>query len=350
MDVSYLVLSVLAFFCTRSSTQPCIPTFQNHHATVEYGNQRITGVITGCLFGNQLPNINGNHFVINIKGQVIPALHRSAVSHIQRSFRLNIIHNKIEAIERGAFENLPGLQDLYLDHNHLVTVKPYAFENLPSLEWISLQNNNIDVIWKDTFVNLPRLNSVYLSHNNLKKFNQDWFVSTPVLDRIVLINNQIESLPAAAFQNLRSITVLAIDDNKLKYIHPEAFHGLSRLDELSLGGNQLTAFDVNLSHLRALYRLGIERNKFTYLPTSAFSQILPTVQEIFVQANPLVCSCADALVVWASDNNIKLFWKCENKDMYCVLPLDYANDCVKRPASDFNSTLFKNFESECVIQ
>ncbi|KAK5641101.1 hypothetical protein RI129_009648 [Pyrocoelia pectoralis] len=349
MGATFLVLGVLAVSIATVSGQNCEPTFQDNQVEIESNGRTITGTVRGCFIGTQLPNVNGNPFSINIKGQVIPSLNKGAISNIQHIFKLNIIHNRIEIIKEGAFQNLPGLSELQLHHNHITTVESYAFENLLSVVIIYLQNNNIEVVRKDTFVNLPNLLGVYLNHNNLKRFDQDWFVSTPLLDRIVLTNNQITSIQDAAFQHLRTLTVISLRNNKINYIHPEAFYGLNQLDEVTLGGNQLTSFNINLSHLSVLYRLDLGYNKITYLSTEVLNAIRYSMKELFVQSNPIQCSCADELISWAAKNNIKLFWKCENKEVYCVLPLSGENKCVKRSSNEFDLATFQNFESECVI-
>ncbi|KAK5641097.1 hypothetical protein RI129_009644 [Pyrocoelia pectoralis] len=74
------------------------------------------------------------------------------------------------------------------------------------------------------------------------------------------------------------------------------------------------------------------------------------MKEFFIQGNPLQCACVDELVMWASNNDIKVFWKCEEKDVYCIFPLSNENNCVKRPAGQFNSSLIESFRSDCTIE
>ncbi|KAK5641100.1 hypothetical protein RI129_009647 [Pyrocoelia pectoralis] len=350
MDVTYSLLCALLFYSVTVFAQNCVPTFLNNEVEIELSNQKLTTTVTGCLVGNQLPR--GNIDSINIKAQVIPSLNSGAISNIQQKFQLHIIHNEIEVIRKNAFRNLPRLQNLHLDHNHIASVEPYAFENLQSIEGVYLSNNNIDVIKKDTFVNLPKLTDIFINNNKLKKFDQNWFVSTPMLIWLVLNDNQIiTALQRAAFQDLRSLTTIDFTNNNLSYIHPEAFYGLNQLGELSLGENELTSFEeVNLSYSSAMYRLSIEHNKFTYLSPRFFNAVRGTMTELFIQGNPLQCACVDDLVLWASNNNITLFWKCEEKEVYCVFPLTSENDCVKRAIGQFNSSLIESFRSDCTIE
>uniref|UniRef100_A0A1Y1MSI9 LRRCT domain-containing protein n=1 Tax=Photinus pyralis TaxID=7054 RepID=A0A1Y1MSI9_PHOPY len=344
----FVILRIIFICGALASAQKCTPTFQNALVTVSGSVPTFTRRVSGCINSKSLGVRNNNRITIEVRNQAIDALNRAAVSDIQVE-ELHIIHNHIQMIKEGAFLNLPILRMLYLDNNHLTSLERYSFEGLPSLRGIYLRHNSINAIFANTFVNLPSLSMLFLDNNNLKTFNQNWFSSTPELKWLLLDDNQITFIGMAAFQDLPSLESLGFEGNKLSHIHPDAFHGLPQLSELILGKNQLSSFNIQLKELPNLYRLGINQNRFTHIPISVFDVVRNSLKEIWIYSNPLQCSCVDEFVIWGEKYNIEVRWKCEDREIYCLLPLSGETDCAKRGESEFNATYIDLFQSECLV-
>ncbi|XP_054831017.1 transforming growth factor beta activator LRRC32 [Eublepharis macularius] len=223
---------------------------------------------------------------------------------------LDLSSNSLQNLELDS--NAPSeLEELYLQENNLQELRADIFASLPQIRLLNLRRNHL------------RLCSLYSGLARRRLAGEEngcvSFVNLPELRYLYLADNNLESLPPHIFYQTQ-LTVLDLSRNWGLQIEAKSLSGLERsLEHLDLHSNGMTTLNIHLplfTHLRylnlsdnrlswlpawsedccALEILDLRNNTFSSLKSSKIPALEKTLQNLYLEGNPLSC-CGN---IWLS--------------------------------------------------
>ncbi|MFH4974642.1 hypothetical protein AB6A40_001351 [Gnathostoma spinigerum] len=234
-----------------------------------------------------------------------------ALGRLFKLRHLNISRNQISKTYKFLFNKLPHLRILDLSHNNLPTIDSYVFSDLPRLTDLFLSHNSIGSIVREGFVKCPRLQMIDLSNNFLSSLNGA-FNGVYSLKRLILSYNTMEVLQWTELP--ATLSTLLIDHNRITLLgsavksqvtHAELQHNhlmvLSAdqipetMENLNVSCNAIhTIINHTFAKKSGLKSLDLTFNSLSILKLSSIivhSPINPVPTRLYVQGNPLICTC-----------------------------------------------------------
>ena len=199
---------------------------------------------------------------------------------------LNLSHNRVEKLGYQLFADCSKVITLDLSHNHLLSVKSADFIGLLSIREVFLNNNRITSL---DFIALPNPAQLHIRFNPIVsvQFNGSHGSSLNLLD---ISYNNIRFLSEVSFSNCDVTTLRITNSPRLRMVDRHAFVNMT-IKSLDLHDNPKLAYLDNhaLYGLDQLVYLNISFNSLRVIPPSLFQ--LPSIREIEVRDNPLLCDC-----------------------------------------------------------
>lgn len=253
---------------------------------------------------NKLNKVQSGQFnetfisVINLKGNKIREIDRSAFENHVLLTSLDLSENQIEVIQEGAFHDTTFLHILnlksnklasfnknifafprsqktqlrYLDlsDNNITFLKDDAFDAHPKIIWLSLSKNRLTFFPANALKILRKLNQLNLSDNEFESIDSPDYANSPNLRELDLSNNKITSISPKAFQNSTQLQNLDLSHNQIKNLDTDQFLGIAQLN-LNLSHNHLMDFPDDIFDIAKvkLLSLNLAHNQFPEVPVKA---------------------------------------------------------------------------------
>jgi hypothetical protein len=164
----------------------------------------------------------------------------------------------------------------------------------PQTETITLQSYHIAVIGANAFsdLNLPNFWKLDIIRCGVVTIMKNAFRGLQDLLSLHLDNNEIEVLEPGAFSGLLKLKVLSLQNNKLRTLEHGVFGGLDQLNMLNLNSNLLKNLKPEMfAGAHALTTILVKDNLIENIEAGVIGGLNKPIQ-LYVNRNPLVCSCA----------------------------------------------------------
>lgn len=160
----------------------------------------------------------------------------------------------IEVIGANAFSelNLPNIWKLDIVRCGVVTIKKNAFRGLQDLLSLHLDNNEIDVLEPGAFLGLLELKALSLQNNKLRTLEHGVFGGLVQLNLLNLNSNLLKSLKPKMFEGAHMLTTILVKDNLLENIEASVIGGLNESVQLYVNRNPLVCSCALKKELAAL--------------------------------------------------------------------------------------------------
>ena len=147
----------------------------------------------------------------------------------------------IEVIGANAFSelNLPNLWKFDVVRCGVVTIKKDAFRGLQDLLSLHLDSNEIEVLEPGAFCGLLKLKALSLQHNKLRTLEYGVFGGLDQLNLLNLNNNLMKSLKPKTFEGSHVLTTILVKDNLIENIEAGVLEGLNKSVQLYVNRNPL---------------------------------------------------------------------------------------------------------------
>ena len=232
--------------------------------------------------------------------------------HLQKLFLEN---NRLENVpDFGYSENFTSnLIRLSLDNNLIESISDSdgmgLSKVLPYLEILSLQNNQIYDLGGLRFCS--SIHELHLANNLLGTHHSANFKalqSLNILQYLDLSSNQIKSLTADLFASLPSLRTLNLANNELSILPDKVFVSTPELRIIDLSVNTITSLSASMigNGLKKLFQLNLVHNQISELSPDLLYQftLRKNISRIFLDNNPLRCSCSGYLTKWIRNASI----------------------------------------------
>ena len=289
---------------------------------------------------------------------------------------LDLSNNNLTGAIPPDLASLTELRSLTLDRNQLSGDVPVELGNLISLKWLSLYNNQLSgdipaTLGRPTYLemldlsdnqltgaippelaNLTELRSLSLGANQLTGEIPDWLGSLDQLAILALYDNQLTGAIPPELANLTEMSSLSLGGNQLTgeipdwlgrptYLEvldlsnnnltgaiPPELGSLHQLFYLLLDNNQLTGtIPPELGSLRQLGKLWLHNNRLTGTIPPDLSNLIPSLEELFLGGNQLTGCILKALRgVGTNDLDELGLPFCENADLEALIAFYNATD------------------------
>ncbi|KPI93132.1 Leucine-rich repeat-containing G-protein coupled receptor 5 [Papilio xuthus] len=181
-------------------------------------------------------------------------------------------------LQKTESEPFKVVKRLSLSGNRIRSVTKESFPLNNSIELLDLSNNVIEIIEENAFLTCVNLRELNLGQNNIT-FT---FALPPSLQIAILKINTLYHWPT--FPD--GITYIDLSYNRLSDMYNENQVEFENLEILNIGGNQIK--DINIEKkLPKLYSLDISYNLIKDIPKCLSSQILPKLEELRLDGNPI---------------------------------------------------------------
>ncbi|XP_055707210.1 toll-like receptor Tollo [Phlebotomus papatasi] len=130
---------------------------------------------------------------------------------------------------------------------------------------------------------------IHLDGNDLQEVASHAFIGRKKLRILFLNSSNIHTIHNRTFNGLRDLEVLQLDHNHLTELKGYEFTGLQNLRELYLQHNSISYIDnETFTHLTEIKILRLDHNQ---LMTLFFSNLPPSLSEVFLAGNLWSCEC-----------------------------------------------------------
>ncbi|VVC86564.1 unnamed protein product [Leptidea sinapis] len=236
---------------------------------------------------NKLVTINAFDFKhlqylkrLNLQSNLLKRLPVEALSPMKSLEDLDLSKNGIQDVllRRTKVEVISSLKRLSLSGNRLRSIVKDSFPENNSIEFLDLSNNIIEVVEEEAFQTCVSLKELNLAQNNIT-FT---FALPPTLQIAMLRINTLYHWPRFP----SGITYIDLSYNRLSALYDENNAEFDNLEVLNIGGNQLKEFDLE-KKLPRLFTLDISYNLLPEVPECISSQIVPNLEELRLDGNPI---------------------------------------------------------------
>ncbi|CAG4937268.1 unnamed protein product [Parnassius apollo] len=223
---------------------------------------------------------------------------------LQHVKRLNLQSNLLKKIPIEALEPMAMLEDLDLSKNAIydLLLRTSKSEPFKVVKRLSLNGNRIRSVTKESFPSNNSIELLDLSNNVIEIVEEGSFLTCVNLRELNLAQNNItftfalpSTLQIAIFRINTlyhwptfpsGITYIDLSYNRLSDMYNENQVDFDNLEILNVAGNQIK--DVNIEKkLPKLYNLDISYNLIKEIPKCLNSQILPKLEELRLDGNPI---------------------------------------------------------------
>ncbi|XP_053694301.1 trophoblast glycoprotein [Sabethes cyaneus] len=239
--------------------------------------------------------------------------------------------------DTNVLEYLPLQTEVVIFTGNYIDELPWnvfgAINDLVNLSIVDMSNNHIREIRGKTYHHVPNVKRLILNHNNLSisRYDDDEYnhhhprVFSNFINLMELhLTNAFSDNTSAELSadlhdifvssNLTKLVKLHLEQNEIsKFNDKRVFCDLPSLLDLHLGDNQLTELNFNVSCLKKLRFLDLERNKFEVLRPHDMD-MLDAVQShegrtvnfmVDFTFNPFNCNCSiNPLYEWMRKTNV----------------------------------------------
>ena len=213
---------------------------------------------------------------LELRGNAIMVLNRTAWSCLKRLQKLCVSENVIQDLNNDIFVDLISLQKLLISYmaKPFKKIEPRAFHNsrLTELQfdnnWIDFKPNSA-IPYDKLFTYCPSLTKLLLGYNDIRNITDGKLVTllSPLtkLTELHLSGARMYKIPENLFSKFTNLTKLYLGSNKIKAFNPNAFINVTKLQVLHLDSNQIQvindSFPVTLRH--SLKELHLANNPFS---------------------------------------------------------------------------------------
>lgn len=173
---------------------------------------------------------------------------------------------------------LKSIKRLSLNGNRIRSISKESFPEDNNMELLDLSNNIIEVIEENSLMACTHLKELNLAQNNITFA----FALPPTLQIAILKINTLYHWPKFP----STITYIDLSYNRLSTLYDENNIEFDNLEVLSIGGNQIKDFQIERK-LPKLFSLDISYNSIADVPKCLSSQLLPNLEELRLDGNPL---------------------------------------------------------------
>nr|CAD7431271.1 unnamed protein product [Timema monikensis] len=215
---------------------------------------------------------------------------------------LILAQNFIKTIGPNLFSGMEHLETLDLSRNRIMEFSPSALALVPGLKHLILTGNMIEDLKSLNLKNVPNLLKLDLSFNHIYKLDVDVFSTHLALGRLLLANNYLTSIlslpPNIAYLDISNnpildlqkiiLTIPQIEELHIyntSLIEWEALTDFDQLQVLNISTNSLEVFQIK--RLPKLRILDISNNSLTSVPDGITVDELPSLEEIYLDFNPI---------------------------------------------------------------
>ena len=166
-------------------------------------------------------------------------------------------------------------QKLHLGINRLKNIPSEHFHRLSDLKILYLNSNDISDIQPNAFASLSNLLILKLSRNKISDISRNAFRNLFQLERLFLDNNRLQTIHPLAFRGFVMLKLLDLSNNRLKHLEPKHF---------------ITLIFSDVFEYSSIQYLDISNNQLETFTSQSFAG-LNYLKELYIQGNPLECSC-----------------------------------------------------------
>ena len=209
---------------------------------------------------------------------------------------IDISGNLIQRIKPKCVKGLDQLEEYRLENNKLESsgLFKYTFSGM-GFSKIDLSHNQLTVLANDTLNNMSSLTELYIKYNKINHIETGCFEGLSSLSVLSFGHNPtlgtiIGSLQIA-FRHIRTLRTLDLSSCGIGRLTVGLLQSLPQLDVLILTDNDIISWEPNLFYYQlSLSILHLRHNRIVTMNSSSV-EYLPALREIYLDSNPLICSC-----------------------------------------------------------
>ena len=265
---------------------------------------------------------NTNLLTLDLSNNNINKIKRYAFAGLIHLKNLDLSRNDLYACDMASFSELKNLRFLNLSQTR---IKGRMFLDIPLLEFVSFANTGVASMsmYPGKIVGSTSLKTMSLANagftityddlnRNISLFQGFDYLTTLILrgdfdvinfesnafwglfslEYLDLGHMHLRLIPEGTFKDLKSLQTLKLDNNWIEYVNFEMVKNLIKLSHFNIENNYIQHLGMNVfSNNPFLASLNLARNHLVSFNSSAFEDVISTLEEIDVSGNPIVCNC-----------------------------------------------------------
>lgn len=256
-----------------------------------WGNHNFLSSFDECRWNVTLVKCDGAVLTeINLDSNGLSGKIPSDIQFLKNLRVLAFENNTLSGTIPGKLGSLQDLQWLKAGGNALNGKIPSTLGNMTSLTVLSLQRNALTGPIPTELHGAKSLDYLDLSSNHLVGSIPSEIGNATGLTHLYLSENSLTGSIPGEIGSLSDLVVLDLSSNSLKGSIPSELGKLVHLEEVNLSENILSGpIPTELGHLKKLQNFNATDNNLS--GDASFLCSLPSVQDISVDKNNVVCSC-----------------------------------------------------------
>ena len=220
----------------------------------------------------------------------------------------NVVFTELDLI---GLDIPPDVRHVVLRGNSLESISPNSMLKFRHLESLEISKNAITKIPPGTFRGFSSLTKLVMNENEIQELERGSFRGLHSLRHFEMQFNKIAHLQSGVFDEAPEIAFIRLDDNKLRTINDGVFTPLRSLRRLFLTRNEIITIQGAAFRNMKMQFLGMSSNRIRTVPPSAFEGFTVS-QRFLLLANPLDCSCRNAMSYKVNFMDLKILGYCES--------------------------------------